>query len=169
LEVKDVNKLSGRAAWVFGDNVDVDSIVGIENISTTDVAKLVADVMKAYDPDFKKKAKPGDFIVAGGNLGYGHPHPQPMIALRELGIDTIIAESFAFPFYRSELAKGMKLFECPDISKHVQRWDEIEVDVANNTLINKTQQKHLSLVPIPEIPMAVMEAGGLVKYLREIR
>jgi len=162
-----MKKIRGRAAWIFSNNVDVDTIVGIENISVTDTDKLVAAAMKAYEVDFADKIQVGDIMVAGSNLGYGHPHPQSMIALRELGIDTIIAESFAFPFYRSELAKGMKLLECPGISSQVQRWDVLEVDMDKNTVTNITQGVEHNLAPLPEIPRKIMAAGGLMGFLRQ--
>ena len=155
----------GRVAWVFEDNFDVDLIIGIENISTTDISKILDNLMKPYEPDFAQLVKAADILVGGKNFGYGHPHPQSMMGMRAVGIDCIIAESYAFPFYRSELASGMKLFECPGISRAVGRWDEIEVLPAELKVINKTRKQILALKPVPDIPAKIMERGGLLPFL----
>jgi 3-isopropylmalate/(R)-2-methylmalate dehydratase small subunit len=89
-------KRTGRVAWIFGDNFDVDLVIGLENITETDPHKLARLCMCRYDPKFPQEVRPGDILVAGRNFGYGHPHTQPLIALKTLGVDCIIAESF-FP------------------------------------------------------------------------
>jgi 3-isopropylmalate/(R)-2-methylmalate dehydratase small subunit len=159
----------GRVAWIFEDNFDVDMIIGIENISVTDLDKILDATMKSQEANFKEKIQSGDILVGGKNFGYGHPHPQSMIAMRKLGITTIIAESFAFPFYRSELASGMKLIECPGISSKVSRWDNIVVDFEKNIITNENKDIQLELKAIPEIALNIMDNGGIVEYLKNTK
>ncbi len=159
--------IKGRAAWVFKDNFDVDLIIGIENISTTDIGIIVDNVMKSYDVSFKQTINCGDILVGGKNFGYGHPHPQSMMGMRAIGIDCIIAESYAFPFYRSELASGMKLFECPGIAEAVERRDFIEVNITALTVSNLTSGKQFRMNSIPDIPLRIMGKGGLIPFLKE--
>lgn len=158
--------LRGRVVWIFGDNFDIDLIVGIKNISTTDLEPLMADVMQSYDKDFRASVREGDFLVGGTNFGYGHPHPQAMMVMRALGIQTIIAESFAFPFYRSELASGMALITCPGVSKKVSRWDSLELSLKRGTLMNQSTGEGLILDPVPPVVMEIIEAGGIIGYLK---
>ena len=160
------NILKGRVAWIFEDNFDVDLIVGIKNIANTDMQKLLADVMQSYDKDFKTSVRKGDFLVGGSNFGYGHPHPQSMMVIREFGINAIISESFAFPFFRSELASGMALFTCPDVSKKVSRWDELELDLENSALSNLSNSEKLIIDPVPPVVLEIIDAGGIVNYLK---
>ena len=87
--------LRGRVAWIFGDDFDVDLIMGVENIKYYDADHLRSVCMKAFEPDFVDKVQPGDVIVGGRNFGYGHPHYPPMVAMRNLGISAVIAESFS--------------------------------------------------------------------------
>ena len=162
------NIFKGRAAWVFEDNFDVDLIVGVKNISTTDMTMLKADVMQSYDKEFKESVKSGDFLVGGSNFGYGHPHPQPMMVMRELGIHAVIAKSFAFPFFRSELASGMALITCADALKKVSRWDELKLDIEKEVLINLSTGERLTLDPIPPVILEMINAGGVVNYLRAL-
>lgn len=159
--------IGGRVAWIFGDNFDVDFIVGIENISTTDIDLIVANLMKSYDGNFRQSVAGGDILIGGKNFGYGHPHPQSMMGMRAIGINCIIAESYAFPFYRSELASGMKLFECHGIVGAVERGDHVEVNPTELTVYNKTSNKQFRMNAIPDIPLRIMEMGGLLPFLKE--
>ena len=158
----------GRAAWVFGNHFDVDLIVGIKNVSTTDMDVLMADVMQSYDPDFRSVVMRGDFLVGGFNFGYGHPHPQAMKVMRELGIHAIVAGSFAFPFFRSELASGMALITCPEGVGKVSRWDELKLDLDHEFLDNETTGDRYPIDPVPPVAMEMIKAGGVVGYLKDV-
>ena len=102
--------LQGKAAWVFPDSFDVDYIIGIPNIGLTDLKQITACLMKDFDPEFLDSCAPGDMLIAGKSFGYGHAHPQPMAGMREIGIRCVVAESYLFPFSRSELASGVVLY-----------------------------------------------------------
>jgi 3-isopropylmalate/(R)-2-methylmalate dehydratase small subunit len=160
------NILKGRVAWIFGDHFDVDLIVGIKNISITDVNALLSAFMQSYDKNFKTSSRRGDFLVGGSNFGYGHPHPQAMTMMREVGINTIIAKSFAFPFYRSELAGGMALVTCPRAVSRVSRWDELELDLERETLDNRSTGEQFEVDPIPPVAIEMIHEGGVVNYLK---
>ena len=160
---------TGKAAWVYGDDFDVDYIIGIENIRVSDLNIIVSILMKHYDPDFASQVRPGDILIGGKGFGYCHPHPQAMQGMRELGITTIIAESFAFAFYRSELASGMRLLECPEITRMVERGDILEVTINDGKVKIENHSKHADVngKPIPVIPQKIMQAGGMIPFLKE--
>lgn len=120
--------IEGRVAWVFGDDFDVDLVIGVENIKTYDADELRAVTMKAYDESFVDRVRPGDVIVGGRNFGYGHPHYPPMVALRNLGIAAVLAESFSPGFWRGETYNGMPLLTVPGISQTVRLGDSVTVD-----------------------------------------
>ena len=119
--------LRGRVAWVFGDDFDVDEIVGVENIRTFDLDFLKAICMTPFVEGFADSVREGDLLVAGRNFGYGHPHDQPMLAMRALGIAGVVAESFAPLFARSETFNGFPLLACPGIASKVARGDALAV------------------------------------------
>ena len=163
--------LRGRVAWIFEEeNFDVDQIVGVKNIKITNVAELAALAMAEYDPGFAASVKPGDVIVGAGNFGYGHPHYPPLRALRHLGVCAVVAQSFSPGFWRGEISMGTPLVPCPGIVAAVRRWDEIEVDWEAGELRNLTQGSRLPIEPLARADRAMLEAGGLVNYLkREIQ
>jgi 3-isopropylmalate/(R)-2-methylmalate dehydratase small subunit len=160
--------LKGRVAFVFEErDFDVDQIIGVKNIKIQDVAELAALAMQSYDPDFQKKVRPGDVVVGADNFGYGHPHYPPMRAMRHLGIAGVIAESFSPGYWRGEISMGFPQVSCPGILNFVQRWDDIEVDWTAGLVRNLTQNKDIAFEPLSRGDRQMLEAGGLVPYLKQ--
>ena len=159
--------LRGRVAFVFTEvDFDVDQIVGVKNIKIQDVAELARLAMQAYDPDFAQKVRPGDILVGAENFGYGHPHYPPMRAMRHLGIAGVLAESFSPGYWRGEISMGFPQAACPGVLAAVSRWDEIELDYAENVLRNLTRGTSLPIEPLSAGDAAMLAAGGLVPYLK---
>jgi len=145
-----LQNLRGRVAFMFDEiDFDVDQIVGVKNMKTTDIAELGKAAMQSYDPEFSTKVRPGDVVVGNHNFGYGHPHYPPMKALRYLGIAGVIAESFSPGYWRG----------------HVRRWDEIEVDWSNGEVRNLNSGKAIGFEPLSRGDQEMLAAGGLEKYL----
>lgn len=161
-----MNKVEGRVAWKFDDHFDVDLIVGVHYIHEKNIEKLVPVGMKDFDPNFISNVKPGDILVAGRNLGYGHPHPQGMKVMRHLGIRTVIAKSFARVFFKNEIAAGMMLFPCPDLPGDIDRWEQMSVDLDEWTVTRMKTGERFKLAPIPAAELSIIKAGGIVPYLK---
>jgi 3-isopropylmalate/(R)-2-methylmalate dehydratase small subunit len=156
---------NGRVAWVFGDDFDIDLVIGVENIKYYDAAQLISVCMKAFDDRFVDEVRPGDMIVGGRNFGYGHPHYPAMIAMRNAGIVAVLAESYAPGFWRGELYQGMPLITVPGISAAVQRWDRLEVDWKTATVRNERTGLVTHGTPPSAHAIDVIEAGGGLNLL----
>lgn len=162
-----LKNLKGRVAFVFQeDDFDVDQIVGVKNIKIQDLDELAALAMQSYDPDFASQVRKGDVIVGGHNFGYGHPHYPPMKALRHLGVEGVIAESFSPGYWRGEISMGFPQVSCPGIRAFVDRWDEIEVDWSGGIVRNLTKNAEIAFEPLAKADAAMLEAGGLLGYLK---
>jgi len=159
------NLLTGRVAWVFGDDFDIDLIIGVQNIKSYDPAHLSSVCMKTFDEDFGNVVRRGDVIVGGRNFGYGHPHYPAMIAMRNAGIVAVIAESFAPGFWRGEIYQGMPLVSLPGITAKVDRWDLLELDWRNASVLNITTGARLQGQPLNPHSIDVIEAGGGYRLL----
>ncbi|OLL70970.1 3-isopropylmalate dehydratase small subunit [Pseudonocardia sp. Ae168_Ps1] len=156
--------ITGRVAWVFGDDFDIDLVTGVENIKSYDAAFLRGVVMQAYDPGFADRVRPGDVIVGGRNFGYGHPHYPPMVALRDLGIAAVLAESFSPGFWRGETYNGMPLITVPGITAAVATGDDLSLDW-RAAAVTLSGGRTLQGTPPAERVARVIEAGGSLKLL----
>jgi 3-isopropylmalate/(R)-2-methylmalate dehydratase small subunit len=157
--------ISGRVAWIFGDDFDVDLVIGVENIKTYDPDVLRSVCMRRYDPAFADEVRPGDVVVGGRNFGYGHPHYPPLVALRDLGITAVLAESFSPGFWRGETYNGMPLVTVPGIAAAVRRWDRVEVDWRSATVRLPGKGRELTGEPPSDRTVKVIEAGGSLNLL----
>lgn len=163
-----LKNLRGRVAFKFDElDFDVDQIVGVKNIKTTNIDELSKAAMQEYDPGFASAVRPGDLLVGNHNFGYGHPHYPPMKAMRHLGIAGVIAESFSPGYWRGEISMGFPQVSCPGILAFVERWDEIEVDWAAQQVKNLTQGTTIPFEPLPRGDLEMLEAGGLETYLKK--
>lgn len=162
-----LQNLRGRVAWIFNeDDYDIDLIVGVRNIKITDVKELAALAMSDYTPNFAASVQRGDMLVGGENFGYGHPHYPAMRAMRHLGIAAVIAESFSPGFFRGEMSMGFPLVTCPGIRSAVARGDELSVDWDACEVKNLRTGLTLALEPFAASERGMLEAGGLIPYLK---
>ncbi|WP_063060879.1 hypothetical protein [Nocardia sienata] len=156
--------IEGKVAWVFGDDFDIDLVVGVANIKSYDPDRLRSVCMQAYDPTFTDRVRPGDIIVGGRNFGYGHPHYPPMVALRNAGIAAIVAESFSPGFWRGETFNGMPLITIPGVSTAVRVDDAVALDWRTATLRRPEGPDLVGTPPNPRT-VQVIEAGGSYELL----
>lgn len=159
--------LRGRAAWIFQeDDYDIDLIIGVRNIKITDVKELAALAMSDYVPDFASTVQKGDVLIGGHNFGYGHPHYPAMRAMRHLGISCVIAESFSPGFFRGEMSMGFPLVTCSGIRAAVARGDELEVNWDTDQVSNLRTGQKLVLQPFSASERGMLDAGGLIPFLK---
>ncbi|MEJ2866999.1 3-isopropylmalate dehydratase [Actinomycetospora sp. OC33-EN08] len=154
----------GRVAWVFGDDFDIDLVVGVENIKSYDADHLRSVCMTAIDPTFVDRVRPGDVVVGGRNFGYGHPHYPPMVALRDLGIAAVLAESFSPGFWRGETHNGMPLITVPGIATAATVGEDVELDWREAT-VRLGSGRVLHGTPPSDRVARTIEAGGALALL----
>ena len=159
-------KLSGKA-WKFGDDVDTDAIIPARYLNTTDPKALASHCMEDADPDFSKKAKPGDIIVAGKNFGCGSSREHAPIAIKGAELSCVIAHSFARIFYRNSFNMGLPILECPEAAAAIATGDELEVNLDNGSIVDKTTGATYQAQPVPPFMQQLIAAGGLMEYVKE--
>lgn len=156
-------KYRGRV-FKFGDNIDTDVIIPARYLTSTDPKILSSHCMEPIDPDFPKKVKPGDIIVAGTNFGCGSSREHAPLAILGLGIPIVIAKSFARIFYRNGFNKGLILLEA-DLYEHVQEGEEITVDLSEGVI--RKDGFEIKFKPIPQFMLELIREGGLLNFLRK--
>ena len=158
-------KLLGKA-WKFGVFVDTDAIIPARYLNTTDHKELAKHCMEDADPNFMKKMKVGDIIVADKNFGCGSSREHAPISIKAAGISCVIAKSFARIFYRNSFNMGLPIFESADASEKIKEGDEIELDPSTGVIHNLTKKEKYQARPIPPFMQALINAGGLMNYVK---
>ncbi|MCS7224670.1 MAG: 3-isopropylmalate dehydratase small subunit [Armatimonadetes bacterium] len=162
-----MDKVLRGKAHKFGDDINTDVIIPARYLVTTDPQELAQHCMEAIDPDFPKRARPGDFLVAGYNFGCGSSREHAPLSIKGLGIPCVIAKSFSRIFYRNCFNIGLAALECPELVDATSDGDELEVDIATGTITNVTKGKTFQSSPVPEFMREILEAGGLIPYIRK--
>jgi 3-isopropylmalate/(R)-2-methylmalate dehydratase small subunit len=155
--------------WKFGHDVDTDIIIPARYLNTSDPQELARHCMEDTDPDFTRKIKPGDIIVAGKNFGCGSSREHAPIAIQGARISLVIAESFARIFYRNAFNIGLPILESAQAVEEIREGDEVEVDIETGEIIDHTTNKRYQAKPIPPFMRELLSAGGLVPYVRRRR
>jgi len=158
-------KLTGRA-WKFGDDISTDHITpGRYYHLRSRMEELAKHVMEDADPNFPKKMKPGDFIVAGKNFGMGSSREHAPLALKIAGVSAVIAKSFARIFYRNAINVGLPVLIAD--TEDIEEGDVLEVDLSTGLIRNLTKGKEIEAKPMPEVMIKILQEGGLVNFVRK--
>ena len=148
----------------FGDDVNTDEIIPARYLNTSDAKELAEHVMEDADPQFPGKVKPGDIIVAGKNFGCGSSREQAVTCLKAAGVAAIVAKSFARIYFRNAINLGLPIVQCAEAVDAIHAGDRIAIDLAAGTL--RHSERAYSFAPLPPEVAEILEAGGLVAYVR---
>ena len=155
------------AALKYGDNINTD-IISPPQYMELSIAEASAYSMQAVDPNFAKRARPGDCFVAEKNLGSGSSREMSPLTLKYLGISCVIAQSFARIFYRNCINVGIPALQCAE-TDHIQDGDELRVNVAEGRIENLTRGETYTCDKLPEHILDIIRAGGLFEYIKAKR
>ena len=150
----------------FGDNVDTDVIIPARYLNTASHKELAAHCMEDIDAEFVNKVHEGDIMVAEKNFGCGSSRDHAPIAIQASGISCVIAKDFARIFYRNSINIGLPILECAEASEDIDNGDEVEVNFDTGVIANLTKNKKYQAVAFPEFMQGIINAGGLVEYLK---
>lgn len=159
-------ELKGRVHR-FGDDINTDEILPARYLNTSDPQELAPHAMEDADPEFVRKARPGDFVVAGKNFGCGSSREHAPVALKALGLSGVIAASFARIFYRNAFNMGLAIFESPQAAAEIRDGQEISVDVDSGIITALGTGNKYPSQPIPPFMQELLADGGLMAHLKK--
>src|SRR5215510_11859008 len=84
-------------------HINTDEIIPARHLNVHEEAELAKHAMEDIDPDFLKRVRVGDFVIAGDDFGCGSSREHAIWALRGAGIRVVIANSFARIFFRNAI------------------------------------------------------------------
>src|SRR5690554_3114558 len=152
--------------WRFGDDVDTDLIIPARYLNTSDPKELATHCMEDAEPEFARKVRPGDIIVAGNNFGCGSSREHAPLAIKTAGVSCVIAVTFARIFYRNAVNIGLPILESEAAAKQIKEGEELEINLEKGRIINATTGKVYQSAPFPGFMRELISAGGLIPYVR---
>lgn len=161
--------LAGGKVFKYGDNIDTDIIIPAKYLNIADNKELATYCMEPIDPDFYKKVKEGDIMVAGKNFGCGSSREHAPVVIKENGISCIIAPTFARIFYRNAINIGLPILECEEAANEIEEGDKVEIDLSTGVIKNITKQREYKAEVFPEFMKNIIEKNGLINSIKSDR
>lgn len=153
--------------YTYPDNVDTDVIIPARYLNTADANELAKHCMEDIDPDYVKKVKKGDVMVAGWNFGCGSSREHAPLVIKTCGTGCVIAKSFARIFYRNAINIGLPILECEAAANAIAAGDEVEVDFDTGVITDITTGETFKAAAFPPFIQHIIEKGGLLASLKE--
>lgn len=158
-------KLSGTA-HKFGNDINTDYIIASKYKSRIlDPVELATHAMEDADPTFYSRLKRGDFIVAGSNFGMGSSRETAPRVIKDAGVAAVLAKGFARIFFRNSINVGLPVVECD--TSLIDQGDELEVDLTAGLVRNVTKGMEISVSPLPDVMVELLNDGGLVEHFKK--
>jgi 3-isopropylmalate/(R)-2-methylmalate dehydratase small subunit len=153
---------AGRA-WVLPGSVDTDQLAPGGTMKHG-IEVTARHCLEGLRPDFAAGVRRGDVLVAGPDFGIGSSREQAASVLVHLGVQAVIAPSFAGLYFRNAFNVGLLLLTCPQ-AQLIQDGELIAVD-ARGARVMRSGGSELACEPIPGFLLDLVEAGGLLPQLK---
>jgi 3-isopropylmalate/(R)-2-methylmalate dehydratase small subunit len=152
--------------WKFGDNIDTDAIIPARYLNVSDQKVLGANCFADLRPKFSQAVTAGDVILGGNNFGCGSSREHAPLAIKAAGVSAVVAKSFARIFYRNAFNIGLPILECREAVNAFAEGSEVFVDLDSGEIKGAGDGEAFFAKPIPAFMREIIEAGGLVAYLK---
>ena len=151
--------------WKFGHNIPTDEITPT-SVVWKSFSEMAKHVLESLNPDFPVGVQKGDIIVAGRNFGCSSGRAIAPKAIKATGVAAVVAEGFSRTFYRNGHEVGLPILEVAGVSALVNNGDRLRVDITNGAVTNLTTGETLKGSPAPEFLLQMLQAGGLIPFLK---
>jgi 3-isopropylmalate/(R)-2-methylmalate dehydratase small subunit len=128
--------------------------------------RLALNCLTRVDPMFSLKMQKGDFLVGNRGVGWGHGHDHAALALKAVGVGTILCETAGVNFKRNCINHGLPLIEIAGIFSKVRTGDELEIDLNAGIIKNISNGASQNFTTYPEFILEILDAGGIYEQMR---
>ena len=149
----------------FHNDLDTDQIIASQYLLLPTIDEMKIHTFESLDAEFPKKVRPGDYVVGGENFGCGSSREQAPSVLKALGIEAVIAKSFARIFYRNAINIGLPVIVCKDLPDQVAAGDEMELLLGEG--IARVNGCIYPCTRLPEYMQQILSQGGLIASLNK--
>lgn len=154
------------------DNIDTDMIFHNAHLHVTDVSEMgqyTFGNLKGWKhfPDIAPKYK---ILVVGKNFGAGSSRQQAVDCFRTLGIEAIVAQSFAPIYFRNAINSGMAIISFEDagarrLLERLEDGAELSVNLQTGELSFPGRRTGtIKCAPLGPVLLSIIEAGGLFEF-----
>ena len=147
----------------FGRDVDTDQIIASQYLLYPTIDEMKGHAFESLSQSFAGEVNPGDYVVASDNFGCGSSREQAPAVLKALGVQAVIARSFARIFYRNAINIGLPVIICRDLYDAVSDGDEIEVRMEEGLIVKDGET--FACTKLPEQMQRILDQGGLIASL----
>ena len=159
--------LTGRA-FKFGDDISTDLIApGRYFHLRSNLPELAKHVLEDADPEFARKVRSGDIVVAGRNFGLGSSREHAPAIMKLAGVGAVLAKSFARIFFRNSINIGLPVLVCD--TDEIEQGDVLEIDLRMGIIKDITKGIEISFNPLPEVMIKILSDGGLTEHITKNR
>jgi 3-isopropylmalate/(R)-2-methylmalate dehydratase small subunit len=158
--------MAGRARRL-GDDINTDYIISSRRKrETIDPAQLRQYLLEDLDSDFAASVQAGDILVAGSNFGCGSAMEVAVTVVLGAGIRAVVAKSFSRTYLRNAMNNGL-LAICAD-TEGIVEGERIALrgGADGHVQLHRSDGTAIDCEAVPPFMQAMLEAGGLVPYLR---
>ena len=149
----------------FHNDVDTDQIIASQYLLLPNIEEMKVYTFESIDKDFAKKVKEGEIVVAGENFGCGSSREQAPSVLKALGIQAVVAKSFARIFYRNAINIGLPVIVCKELPDAVNTGDEMELSLTEG--VARANGSTYSCTKLPAYMQQILSQGGLIASLNK--
>lgn len=131
--------LEGKTWYIPFDNIDTDMIYHSRYTEVADLSEYgnyAFSELKGYE-HFAKEASPGDIVVVGHNFGLGNSSQHAVDCFKSLGIQAIIAKSFAVVYEKNAINAGLPIIVCSAVGDlEIQTDDIVNINLLSGEIKN---------------------------------
>lgn len=155
--------ITGRA-HLLPEEINTDVHCSAKYMPGRDAAYVAQHAFEQIEPEFVKRFRRGDVIVAGRNFGINSSREQAIHVLHLIGVGAIVAPAFGRQFFRNAINNGLPVVEC-DIAG-IDENDILSVNLGAGRLVVGDRRLERAFAPLPGEMQALLEAGGLIPFLQ---
>ena len=149
----------------FHTDVDTDQIIASQYLLYPTVEEMKSHTFESLDPSFASRVKPGDYVVAAENFGCGSSREQAPAVLKALGVQAVIAKSFARIFFRNAINIGLPVIVCRELYDHVADGEEMELSLTEG--VARVHGEEFPCTRLNPYMQQILNQGGLLASLNE--
>lgn len=158
---------TNRVVLALGDDVSTDTIYPGRYMATvlpTETPQFAFADHAEFNGRIRNKELPaGSVIVGGQNFGCGSSREQAASCLKGPEL-VVVARGFARIFLQNAINLGLRTIICPGIE--ASEGDELEITATE--VVNTTTGRRFPIVALPSARQAIIDAGGLIPYARQL-